>query len=181
MKLYKEIIEYWFSPRVSKLWFNSTKEFDEELTSQYESLLKKAIKGELKEWESTPEGTLALIIVLDQFPLNMYRGKAESYSTGDQAVAIAKEAVQKGFDQKIPKDQIAFLYLPFMHSEDLQDQEMSVMLFEKAGLVENLRFAKHHQNIVHKFGRFPHRNEALGRKSTEEELEYLSSKQAFKG
>lgn len=177
----KAILDFWFSPRVSKFWFASTPEFDAELTQAFETVLKEAIAGKLNGWQESAEGALALVIVLDQFPLNMYRGRAESFATGDDAVKVAQAAVDRGFGQRLPKNQLAFLYLPFMHSERLEDQDKSVELFTKAGLSENLKFAHHHREIVRKFGRFPHRNEALGRKSTPEELAYLNSKEGYHG
>lgn len=97
------------------------------------------------------------------------------------AIKVAKNAIEKGFDKSLEKEQVVFLYMPLMHSENIEDQNLSVSLFEKAGLVENSRFAKHHRDIILKFGRFPHRNEILKRKSSEEELEYLDSDEAFKG
>jgi uncharacterized protein (DUF924 family) len=124
---------------------------------------------------------LALAIVLDQLPLNMYRGRPEAFSTEQRAVAVAKQAIAQGFDKQIPKDRLMFLYLPLMHSECLADQDRSVALFAAAGLAENLRFAEHHREIVRRFGRFPHRNAILGRASTPAELDYLASPQAFKG
>lgn len=177
----RDVLDFWFSPQVSRLWFASTPEFDRELRERFEPLLERATKGELRSWRETPEGALALVIVLDQFPLNMYRGQAKSYATGEQAVAVAKEAVARGFDRSLPHSELAFLYLPFMHSESMADQDQSVALFEKAGLTDNLGFARHHHELIRKFGRFPHRNAALGRKSTPEELAYLSSKGAFLG
>lgn len=176
-----DVLEFWFSPRVSKLWFQSTPEFDRELREKFEPTLKSAVAGELATWQETPEGALALAIVLDQFPLNMYRGTAESYATGDQAVATARAAIGRGFDRELPRDWVAFLYLPFMHSESLADQDESVMLFEMAGLTDNLHFALHHRELIRKFGRFPHRNVALGRASTPQEMVYLTSKGAFLG
>lgn len=175
------VLDFWFLDRVSQLWFNSNPAFDQELRERFEPVFKLASEGHLDHWQQTPEGCLALVIVLDQFPLNMYRGKAESYSTGDRAVAVAKAAVALGFDKQIPKNHLSFLYMPLLHSETLADQDLSVKLFENAGLNENISFAKHHREIVRKFGRFPHRNAALGRESTPEEKAYLSSKEAFLG
>ncbi|MGE3261660.1 MAG: DUF924 family protein [Bacteriovoracia bacterium] len=176
-----EILEFWFSPRVSKLWFNSTPEFDKELKDRFEPLLRRAIAGELSDWKNSAAGALALAIVLDQFPLNMFRGKAESYATGHLAVAVAKDAIAHGFDSTLPKSQLAFLYMPLLHSESMADQNQSVELFEKAELKGNIAFAKHHREIVRRFGRFPHRNQALGRVSTPEETAYLASKEGFQG
>ena len=122
-----------------------------------------------------------MVIILDQFPLNMFRGLAESFHGEAKAIEIAKYAIDQSFDDLLTDEQKAFLYLPLMHSENLVDQDLSVTLFEKAGLTENLRFAKHHREIVRRFGRFPHRNRILNRQSTEAELEYLASDEAFHG
>ncbi len=114
-------------------------------------------------------------------PLNMFRGEATSFSTEQQAVAISKYAIDRGMDTKIPAQRVAFLYMPLMHSENLDDQGRAVESFQKVGLEDNLRFAQHHLGIVERFGRFPHRNQILGRQSTPEELKYLASDKAFTG
>ena len=175
------IIEYWYSEKIKKHWFNSTDELDKEIKENYEATWKAAIRGELNSWKESAEGCLALAIIFDQFPLNMFRGEVESFSTETMAIKVSKLAIEKGFDEKIDKDKIAFLYMPLMHSENLEDQNLSVSLFEKAGLDENAKFANHHRDIVKQFGRFPHRNEILQRESTQSEIDYLNSDKAFKG
>ena len=177
----QDIIDFWFSDRVRELWFNSTPEFDRELREAYLQTWEQAKRGELDHWKQSAEGCLALIILLDQFPLNMFRDSAESYSTEAQSREVARHALQREFDRSLEDGQKAFLYMPFMHSEDLADQELALELFDQAGLESNLRFAHHHHDIVAKYGRFPHRNAALGRDSTEDEIEYLNSKEAFTG
>ena len=177
----KEILDFWYTPPMSEHWFNSTPQIDQTIRERFESIWQQAKAGALDHWQATPEGCLALCIVLDQFPLNMYRGKAISFSTEQQAVAVCKHAVAQGFDQQLPKERVMFLYMPLMHSEHLADQDESVRLFTAVGLVDNAKFAEHHRGIVQRFGRFPHRNAALGRESTPAELEYLNSKEAFKG
>ena len=129
----------------------------------------------------SPAGCLALVIVLDQLPLNMFRGEAESFSTEAQSRDVARHAINQGFDAQLEIEQRAFLYMPFMHSEDLADQDLGIELFDQPGLETNLRFARHHREIVARFGRFPHRNDALGRESSAAEIEYLNSKGAFTG
>ena len=111
----------------------------------------------------------------------MFRQQARSFATENKARQVADLATDKGLDQSLSAEQKAFLYLPFMHSENLADQDKSVELFEKAGLTENLRYAKHHRELIQRFGRFPHRNRILGRESTAEEEDYLNSKEAFLG
>lgn len=175
------VLKFWFSPRVRPLWFRSTPEFDEEIRASYETLYQSALRGDLESWEASSQGSLALAIVLDQFPLNMYRGTADSFKGEQAAIAVSQRAIDCGFDHQLPKDQLAFLYMPLMHSEDLEHQNLSVTLFEATGLTQNARFAHHHRDLVKRFGRFPHRNTLLGRTSTSEELEYLKSKEAFLG
>ncbi len=177
----REIIDFWFSDEVSKLWFNSTPEFDALLRERYLELWQQASRGELDHWRQSAEGCLALAIILDQFPLNMFRGDARSFSTEAQSREVARAAIDQGFDQQLEPRQKAFLYMPFMHSEDLADQHYALELFDQQGLEGNLRFARHHLGIIEKFGRFPHRNEVLGRQSSPAEIEYLNSKEAFTG
>ena len=177
----EEIVRYWFSDAVKPLWFNSTVEFDNELRDRYLDIVNAALNNELTDWLQSPVGCLALVIVLDQFPLNIFRGKAESFSGESKSRQVAQHAIAKGFDQNLSDEQKAFLYMPFMHSENLEDQDFSVELFKKAGLKENLRFANHHRDIVRSFGRFPHRNKILNRESSKAELAYLASDKAFHG
>lgn len=177
----EEIIEFWYSAEMQKRWFSSTPELDTEIRNKYESLWADAAKGELDEWKNSPEGCLALIIVLDQFPLNMFRGEARSFKTEHQAIETTKYALAKDYHQTLPAEKLAFLYMPLMHSENLEDQTLSVKLFGEARLESNLRFAEHHRELIRKFGRFPHRNAILGRESTAEEIAYLNSREAFLG
>lgn len=177
----QDILDFWYSEEMQGRWFSSTPALDDEIRNKFESLWRKAAAGELDGWQETPEGCLALAIVLDQLPLNMFRGKAESFSTEQQAVKIARHAIEKGYDRRLPAGRLAFLYMPLMHSENLADQDLSVRLFEAAKLESNLRFAQHHRELIRKYGRFPHRNSMLGRQNTPEEIEYLASKEAFLG
>ena len=177
----QDVLEFWFSEPANKLWFKSTPEFDTEILDRYYILWQQAKNQKLIDWKNTAESCLALVIVLDQFPLNMFRGKAKSFSTEKEAIQITHYAISKGFDKKIEAIRLSFLYMPLMHSENLDDQNLSVELFSKDGMKNNLRFAKHHRDIIKRFGRFPHRNEILGRTSTADEIEYLNSAQAFTG
>lgn len=178
---YKAIIKFWFSEPTNKQWFKSNPDFDSKILSKYQLTWTQASTNQLDHWQETAEGCLALVIVLDQLPLNMFRGTAQSFSTEAKAISVSRIAISNGFDKLLNNAHLSFLYMPFMHSEILEDQNYSVKLFEQAGLNNNIRFAKHHRDIIVKFGRFPHRNEILKRTSTAEELEYLSSPQAFKG
>ena len=177
----QQIVDFWFSETVSKLWFRSTPEFDKRLRDDYEETLRRARYGELDHWRDSAVGCLALVIVLDQFPLNMFRGDALCYSTEAASIEVARHALAQGFDRELDGKQRAFLYMPFMHSEALEDQQLALELFDQPGLEDNLRFARHHHDIVSRFGRFPHRNAALGRVNTPAENEYLESKEAFTG
>ena len=177
----QSIIAFWFSDTVRPLWFKSTAEFDNQLRDRFETLWQDAAAGKLDSWVESTEGALALVILLDQIPLNIYRGEARSFSTEAKAREVAGRAIDKGWDTTLPNEQKAFLYMPFMHSETLGDQERSVSLYEAAGLEYNLKFAKHHQDIIRRFGRFPHRNAILGRQSTDAEEAYLASGEAFHG
>ena len=163
------------------MWFNSTPEFDTELRDRFESVWQHAAAGKLDGWAETPEGALALVIVLDQFPLNMYRGDALCFSTEAKSRDIATLAIERSYDAQLTEDQKAFLYMPFMHSENLQDQDKAVELFTAMELDENLKYVKHHRKIIRNYGRFPHRNAILGRTSTAEETAYLESENAFLG
>lgn len=177
----QKILDFWFDKQVQPLWFNSTAEFDNQVLERFDSLWNKAMQGELEHWTKSPDSTLALIILLDQFPLNMYRGLAKSFASEAVAITTAKQAIEKGFDKQLNPQQKAFFYMPLMHSENLEDQKLSVELFSAPGLEDNAKFAKHHFNLIKRFGRFPHRNAILGRNSSTEELEYLNSEHAFKG
>lgn len=175
------IIEFWFSSRLRPLWFASTPALDEEIRARFEVVWQRAGGGAYEAWRETSTGCLALILVFDQFPLNMYRGDARSFSTESQALKTARHGLNHRFHRALTEDQQVFFYMPFMHSEDMADQDLSVELFRALGRPENLRFAEHHRGIVARFGRFPHRNAILGRESSAEERAYLASPEAFTG
>ena len=175
------LLDFWFAPAQEKRWFNSTPEFDQQIREQFEDVWRAAKDGQQADWARSAEGVLALVILLDQMPLNMYRGKRESFSTEAQARDVAGRAIAQGFDKQLPDKGKAFLYMPFMHSEDMTDQDRSIALYDAAGLENNLKFARHHRDIVCQFGRFPHRNAILGRASTTEEEAWLASDAAFHG
>jgi len=177
----QSIVDFWFSDAVRPLWFKSTAEFDNQLRDRFGMVWQDAAAGKLDRWAESAEGALALVILLDQIPLNIYRGKARSFSTEAKAREIAERAIDKGWDTTLPDEQKAFLYMPFMHSETLADQDQAVALYQAAGLEDNLKFAQHHQDIIQRFGRFPHRNEILGRQNSEAEQAYLASDEAFHG
>ena len=176
-----EVLTFWFAPDVEPLWFAATPDFDEQLRARFLATYRAAAAGQLTDWDTTAESALALVIVLDQFPLNLFRGQPESFATEAAARAVADRAIARGFDQRLPPEQRQFLYLPFMHGEALADQERSVRLYQQSGLEDSLRYARHHRDLIGRFGRFPHRNAILGRASTAEEIAYLASPEAFCG
>jgi len=178
---YQDIINYWFSKENKKHWFNSTPEIDAEIKEKFEGLWQSAVAGKLDAWQETAEGALALIIVLDQFPLNMFRGEVKSFQTEQQAIEVTLKAIDNGFDNKLNDAKLSFLLIPLMHSEKLEEQNLSVKFFKEHNLTDNLKFAQHHRDLIIEFGRFPHRNAILGRENTPEEIEYLASKRAFTG
>ena len=174
-----DVIKYWFSEKSRQHWFSSTPEIDNEIKQRYEQLWINAASGKLNDWQDSPQGCLALIIILDQFPLNMFRDEAKSFQTEELAVEVALKAIDNYYDEILNIDELLFLFMPLMHSENLEHQNMQVKLFEKYDF--NDEYSKHHRDIVKRFGRFPHRNEILGRMSTMVELDYLLSDNAFKG
>ena len=176
---YSDVIKYWFSEKSRQHWFSSTPEIDNEIKQRYEQLWINAASGKLNDWQDSPQGCLALIIILDQFPLNMFRGEAKSFQTEELAVEVALKAIDNGYDEILNTEELLFLFMPLMHSENLEHQNMQVKLFEKYDF--NDEYSKHHRDIVKRFGRFPHRNEILGRMSTMVELDYLLSDNSFKG
>lgn len=166
---------------MSKYWFKSTPEIDALICEKYETLWFLGLEDKLSSWKQTAPGCLALILLFDQFPLNMFRGKTDSFATESRSIEIALYGIDHAFDKQLPQSQLSFFYMPLMHSEKMSHQNLSVEKFEEAGLQSNARFARHHRNIIEKFGRFPHRNSILQRESTQAEIDYLNSKDAFKG
>lgn len=176
-----QVLHFWYTEPMNQHWFSSSPEIDESIRKQFAQIWQQAANGELDSWLQTAEGCLALIILLDQLPLNMFRGEARSFSTEAKSIECTLHGIAQGFDQQLPQSQLSFFYMPLMHSELMVHQDLSVKMFEQAGLKENARFARHHRDIVERYGRFPHRNQILGRESTPQELEYLQSEHAFKG
>jgi uncharacterized protein (DUF924 family) len=178
---YREVLEFWFAEEARPLWFRSTPAFDGRVRERFLPVWEAAAEGRLQGWRDTPEGALALVIVLDQLPLNMFRGTARAFATEAMSRKVADHAIRQGWDRGMDDTRRGFLYLPFMHSESLADQERSVQLYRDAGLTDSLRWAEHHREIIRRFGRFPHRNEPLERASTPAETAWLQSEEAFRG
>jgi uncharacterized protein (DUF924 family) len=168
----EEVLSFWREAG-PKRWFAVDSAFDTELRRRFLATHEAAAAGRLSAWEDTAEGALALVIALDQFPRNMFRGTARAFSTDALALAAAHRAIGRGFDLKMPMPERNFFYLPFEHSENLADQERCVALTEATGDAEAVKWAKVHLEVIRRFGRFPHRNAALGRVSTPEEIAFL--------
>jgi uncharacterized protein (DUF924 family) len=156
-----------------KRWFEPNAQFDREIREQFLATHEAAADGTLSDWETTPQGTLALLLLLDQFPRNMFRGTPRAFATDPKARDIAQCALARGFDAQVDEDLRTFFYLPFMHSEELADQERCLALYRALGNEEGIKYAELHLDAIKRFGRFPHRNEILGRPSRPEEVAYL--------
>ena len=156
------------------IWFRaSTPEFDRQIRDAFLDIHERAVAGEFKDAMNSAEGTFALLILLDQFPRNMFRGTARAFATDPQARAVAKHAVERGFDRQVDDVYRVFFYLPYEHSESLSDQERGLELMRATGNERTIEAALDHIEVIKRFGRFPHRNAAMGRESTSEELDYL--------
>ncbi|HEY2524256.1 MAG TPA: DUF924 family protein [Candidatus Binataceae bacterium] len=177
-----EILLFWFGdgsdPQHERRWFVQDRAFDETCRSGFLSDHERAAAGELDGWRASAEGTLALILLLDQFPRNLFRGAPRSFATDPRALATAREAIGRGLDLALQPIRRSFVYMPFEHSENLADQEESVRLFQKLaaehpGMAGYVTYAEQHREVIRRFGRFPYRNAVLGRTSTPAEMEYL--------
>lgn len=169
-----EVIKFWFKELTPKQWFISSEELDVEICERFGEIHDAAIKGELDSWRKTAEGSLAEIIVLDQFSRNIYRGKAGAFANDLAALVLAQEAIRKGFHNKVEPFKRSFFYMPFMHSESLLVHKKGIRLFNEPGMEDYFDYEIKHKKIIERFGRFPHRNEILGRNSTAEEIEFLT-------
>jgi len=167
------VLNFWFQEADPALWFKQDTQFDERIRTLFSDVNKLALEGHTSSWRQTSQGRLAEIIVLDQFSRNIYRGTPQAFAGDDLALNLAKEAVRLGEDQMLSPRQQAFLYLPYMHSESKKVHQEALRLFSQKGLEENLKYELMHKEIIDKFGRYPHRNAVLGRKSTPQEIEFL--------
>ncbi len=172
----KDILAFWFEETQPAQWFQVNPDFDQALRDRFEDEYDKAFRGILDDWKRDSDGCLALCLLLDQFPRNMYRGTPRAFATDGRALVISKFALAKGFDQVLAPIKRRFLYLPFEHSENLNDQRKAAELFEKIKKDDPLGYdyAMRHLKVIEQFGRFPHRNKILGRMNTPEEEEYLA-------
>ena len=180
-----DVLDFWFGRREDPAygsfreeWFRKDEAFDAEVAARFGDLYAEAASGGLDGWREGPEGALALVIVLDQFPRNMFRGDARTHATDAKALDTARYAMERALDRPLPPFGRMFLYMPFMHAENVEDQRRSVELFEglaaEPGGPDVTEYAVGHREIVERFGRFPHRNAVLGRETTPEEAEFLT-------
>ena len=167
------VLEFWFERLTPKQWWSTDAELDRLICERFSELHRAAAQCELYDWRKSAKGRLAEIIVLDQFSRNLFRHKAQAFSQDGQALVLAQESVRVGVPEALTQAQKSFLYLPYMHSESSEIHKIAVKLYSETGLEENLDFEMEHKAIVDRFGRYPHRNEILGRPSTAEEIEFL--------
>jgi uncharacterized protein (DUF924 family) len=180
MNTVRDVLQFWFGDipgERRKAWFVKDPGFDAEIRARFLELYEAAARGELEYWKSAAESALALIVVTDQFPRNMFRGEARAFSTDPIALAVARHVISQDWDANMRPVERMFVYLPYEHSEVLADQERSMQLFTPLAAFKETEdtadFARRHWEIVNRFGRFPHRNAALGRPGAPEEIEFL--------
>jgi uncharacterized protein (DUF924 family) len=166
-----DVVAFWRAAG-PKRWFEKDAAFDDDIRRRFLKLHEAASTGKLTDWEGNAAGALALLILLDQFPRNMFRGQARAFASDPLALAIASRAILNGFDGAFP-DLRGFFYLPFEHSENLADQEKGIAFYKAVDDADGLKWAELHADIIRRFGRFPHRNAVLGRVSTPEEQAFL--------
>ena len=169
-----DILGFWLGAGPAK-WFKKVAAFDEAIRLKFEPTHHRAARGEYDAWAATAEGALALLLLLDQFPRNLYRSSGHAFATDPKARALARAAVERGFDRQVEPTLRNFFYLPFEHSEDLADQDFGLALCAEAGNADDLKWAGVHREIIARFGRFPHRNAALGRVTSPEEQAFLDA------
>ena len=169
-----EVLKFWFEDLSPQQWFMQSDQVDTTIRSKFLDLHNKATAGELYNWRKDARGSLAEIIVLDQFSRNLYRDTSKAFAQDGMALVLAQEAIAKGFEEDLSSEQeVQFLHLPFMHSESRVIHERAVELYTALGQEMNLEFEMKHKAIIERFGRYPHRNRILGRESTQEEIEFL--------
>lgn len=164
-----DVLKFWFGLKPEQ-WWRGGVELDRRIKRTFLKLWFEKRQLPVDAFLTDPLTALAAVILFDQFPRNMFRGAADAYSTDQLALAVAKEAITRGFDNELAADERKFLYMPFQHSEDLDDQNRAVLLFTRLGDEHQLGYAKHHRDIIERFGRFPHRNAILGRESRPAEI-----------
>ncbi len=169
----EEVLAFWFKQSSREQWWTRDPQFDAVIRSGFGALHGRAVLGELHDWRDTPEGRLAEIVVLDQFSRNLYRDDPRAFSADGMALALAQEAVRIGADQAVPLIRRSFFYMPYQHSESPRIHGDAVALFESLADPEASDYERRHKAIIDRFGRYPHRNQSLGRASTAEEIAFL--------
>jgi uncharacterized protein (DUF924 family) len=164
-----EVRDFWFALKPEQ-WWKADPEFDEDVRERFLELWEQQSGRPVPDFLGSPEEALTAVILFDQFPRNMFRGHADQFATDHMALAIAKEAVARGYDEAFGQPERGFLYMPFQHSEDLGDQQRSIALFTALGDAYQLGFARKHHEVIERFGRFPHRNAILGRAPRSDEI-----------
>jgi uncharacterized protein (DUF924 family) len=169
----RQILDFWLVETDAEKWFTRDEAFDAEIRERFTDLHARAAAGELAHWRGTPEGCLAEIILLDQFSRNLYRDDPRAFAADELAREVLALALARDFDAAMSQDEKRFLYMPLQHSENIDDQTRSVALFRTLEDDNTFQYTLRHQEIIARFGRFPHRNAALGRASTPEEIAFL--------
>jgi len=170
-----EVLRFWFEELTSEQWFAGGEELDHKIKERFSDIHTQVAAGEFWQYRTEPHSYLAEVIVLDQFSRQIFRGLAQAFAYDQLALSLAQHAIAAGFDQKLDQEERQFLYMPFMHSESKQIHTAAVPLFESLGNPETLKYEHIHKDIIDRFGRYPHRNETLGRESTAEEKDYLAN------
>jgi len=169
----REVLDFWFALSTQEQ-FGKNPELDSRIAERFAALRQRVLDAGAAGWRDDPDTLLAAIILFDQFSRNLYRGQARAFEADPLALALTHEAIDRGWERSLPAERAVFLLMPLMHAEDADEQALSVAKFEALGREENAKFAREHAEVFDRFGRFPGRNEALGRGSTEEELDFLS-------
>lgn len=180
----RDVLDFWFKESTPVQWWKKDSVFDDVIRSRFGDAVVAAREGKLDAWMADGQGTLALLLLLDQFPRNIFRKHADAFASDAKAREVTRHAIAKGFDLETPKDARVFFYLPFEHSENMNDQDLAVKYFgeridQDPDPESNYTYAQQHREVIRRFGRFPGRNEALRRESTPEEREYLAGPQRF--
>jgi uncharacterized protein (DUF924 family) len=183
----KAVLDFWCGAADSadygqfrEIWFRAaTRAFDQEICERFLSTHEAAARGAFDAAMDSAEGALALLILLDQFPRNMFRGTARAFATDAKARTVARHAIERGLDRQVPAVYRIFFYLPFEHSESLVDQDFGIEQVRALGDERSLKYALEHREVIARFGRFPHRNACLGRASTPDEIEFLKSAESW--
>ena len=177
---WKAVIKFWFKEHGPDDWFfKKRKSFDAKIRKKFLKVHSQIVKGEMAEWRKEARGRLAEIIVLDQFSRNMFRGTPGMFAYDPQALALAQEAIRAGADKRLSKDERLFMYLPFEHSESKKIQRESVKLYKALGRKDMIFYSRDHKKIIDRFGRYPHRNAILGRKSTAAEKKFMRAHKGY--